>query len=157
MAEIPDRVQRLFVDLEDDVRSFLLQRLPWSKISDDERKRLRDLGVDVKRLRRPSFLRVTPVHDASPSGAAPSGCNVGAEGVMAHVDEHIVHLVFKCGEPDHNYHYSMFGVDTIVALAKACEGAWPGSVMEPMIKHFFESQGEDLDEDFDEEDDELYL
>ena len=131
--EIPDGAARLRIDLEDDVRSFLIDRLIWNRMPLEQREKLRDIGVNIKRLRRPSYIAVTSGNDHGPPGTKSTRCNIGAEGVMTHVDERVIHLAFKCGNPEHRFHYSQFDVDTVAAMAKATEEAWPGSVSERLI------------------------
>jgi len=138
--EIPDKETRLKIDLEDDVRSFLFGRLAWNRIPPEERVRLRMIGVDAKRLRRPTYLAVSSMSEEVPPGEDVGECIVGAEGVMSHRAEHVIHLAFKCGNPAHHYHYSTFGIETVRSLASACEAAWPGSISGDMLESVLADQ-----------------
>jgi len=149
--ELPDEIERLKINLEDEVRTFLLRRLIWNRMPTEQRDELRLIGVDVKRLRRPSYIAVSSESDDAPPEVEKTRCNIGAEGVMTHTDEHVVHLAFKCGNPKHPYHYSTFGPETIVALAKACEAAWPGSVSSSILPRKVEEALQILDPGEDEE------
>ena len=153
--ELYDEVERLKIDLEDDVRAFLMRRLAWNRMPDEQREELRLVGADVKRLRRPSYIDVSSEDEEAPPEIKRARCNVGAEGVMTHVDEYVVHLAFKCGNPRHSYHYSTFDPRTIIALAKACEAAWPGSITQnvgpqdeaPLVLNPGEDDDDEIDPD----------
>jgi hypothetical protein len=123
----PVETEEIKNNLCDDVRAFLLKRLAWNKLTPGQRDHLRQMNLS-KRARRPNYLAVETSVDDVPPLAKAGRCNFGAEGVMAHVDEDCVHLAFKCGNAQHAFHYTTFGIDTVVALAKACEATWPGTV-----------------------------
>jgi hypothetical protein len=164
--ELPDDKDLFKLNLEDDVRAFLLKHLPWNRMPPAQREHLRIMGVDIKKMRRPSYIAICSTDEDAPPEVKQSKCNIGAEGVMAHTDESCVHLAFKCGNPNHRFHYSTFGIDTIMALAKACEVAWPGSISGMLVQHALKKRaqegngvldpGEDevnLDDDEEDEDD----
>lgn len=141
-------------NLCDDVRSFLLKRLVWNRLTSSQRDHIREVRAD-KEMRRPSYLTVEASVDDVPEYAKAGCCHIGAEGVMAHADEGCVHLVFKCGNPRHPFHYSTFGVETITALAKACEATWPGTISRSVERRAEESQTPRTEAD--KEDDKLIL
>lgn len=154
--EHPEDAEGLKTNLRDDVRSFLLKRLRWNRLSEAQRGKLRRLELD-KKLRRPTYMAVESMVDDVPPDARAEGCHVGAEGVMTHTDEDCVHLAFKCGNTQHAYHYSTLGIDTIVALAKACEATWPGSISRHITMRgetrVLESQSFDSEDDDDDDED----
>lgn len=137
----PEDDARLKVNLEDDVRSFLLSRLPWNRMSPAERRHWQSQGIDAKVMRRPAYINVTPTAEAGPPEAVQTKCHLGAEGVMTHKGEDCVHLAFKCGNPRHKYHYSTFSVGTVIAMAKACEAAWPGTISHAILEQALSNQG----------------
>ena len=162
--EIPSDDERIKVNLEDDVRVFLMRQLLWNRMPKELQQLFQDSGADVKRLRRPTYLAISTSDDEVPLEASLTKCNIGAEGVMAHSDDPCVHLAFKCGNSQHHYRYSTFGIDTVVALAQAAEAAWPGVVSRVILAQALEARGltmpsRSLDHDDDEEaeDDEVDL
>lgn len=150
--ENPAEAAGIKSNLCDDVRSFLLNRLAWNRLTPAQRDHLREMELD-KRMRRPHYLAVEPNVDDVPPEARAGRCHFGAEGVMAHADEGCVHLVFKCGNARHPFHYSTFGVDTIVALAKACEATWPGTITRNLERRSIETHTPKTEAD--KEDDKL--
>jgi hypothetical protein len=134
--DVPDETERLQVNLEDDVRAFLLSRRSGNQMEPEKRAELLELGVDVKRLSRPSYIAVNSGCDKLGEDTDPTarGCHVGAEGVMVHEDEAVVHLAFKCGDEDHEMHYTGFMPASIIEMAKAMEAVWPGSIMGPLLE-----------------------
>ncbi len=139
--ETPSESELLKVNLEDDVRTFLLKRLAWSRMDPAERERLEELGADIKKMRRPTFIEVSSTEELGPPGTVHTRCHIAAEGVMSHRSDDCIHLAFKCGNPEHKYRYSTFGVATVIALAKACEAAWPGSISNSILEQALENQG----------------
>ena len=132
--ELPDETERLQINLEDDVRAFLLSRLTGNRMDPRQRVQLQEMGVDVRKLSKPSYIAVKSGCDLPEEEDAPiHGCHVGAEGYMVHEDEAVVHLAFKCGDDSHDMHYSTFLPMSIVELAKAMEAVWPGSIMGPLL------------------------
>lgn len=130
--ELPDETERLQINLEDDVRSFLLSRLTGNQMDPKKRAQLQGLGVDVRRLSKPSYISIKSGCDLPEEGPV-DGCHVGAEGYMVHEDEAVVHLAFKCGDADHDMHYTTFMPMSIIELAKAMEAVWPGAIMGPLM------------------------
>lgn len=155
--ELPDEKERLKLNLEDDVRSFLLRHLPWNRMHPGQRAHLQQMGVDPKHLRRPSYIAIKQTDEAAPPEVVRTKCNIGAEGVMAHTDEDCVHLAFKCGNPQHPYHYTTLGVETVASLAMACEVAWPGSISRMLAAHILKKRGLEIQEILNPGDDEIDL
>lgn len=168
--ELPDETERLQINLEDDVRSFLLSQLTGNQISPEKRAQLVEMGVDVRRLSKPSYIVVNSGCDGPDEEDPARGCRIGAEGVMVHEDEAVIHLAFKCGEADHDMHYTTFMPISIIEMAKAMEAVWPGSIMGHLIEQavklgrakrgpfpsfLMEEDADSSDEDEDE--DELFL
>jgi len=184
-SEPLDETERLQVNLEDDVRAFLLSCLSVNQMGAKQRAKLRAMGIDIRRLSRPSYIAVDSCC-LLPGDPPEQECYVGAEGVMVHKDEPFVHLAFKCDEVSHEMHYTKLMLPSIIEMAKAMESVWPGSITralyaqpgkmihldaegaERILKAINEMDDEDedfdedvdLDEDFDEDiddDDDLYL
>ncbi len=132
--ELPDETERLQVNLEDDVRAFLMARLTGNQMDPQTRARLIETGVDVRRLSKPSYLSVNSGCDGTSEDGSARGCRTGAEGVMIHEDEAAVHLAFKCGIASHEMHYTTFMPVSIIEMAKAMEAVWPGSILGPMME-----------------------
>lgn len=179
--ELPDETERLQVNLEDDVRAFLMARLTGNQMDPQTRARLIETGVDVRRLSKPSYLSVNSGCDGTSEDGSARGCRIGAEGYMIHEDEAVVHLAFKCGIASHEMHYTTFIPVSIIEMAKAMEAVWPGSVARHLYNQavtlgrtnrpeppFFMSGEiededeemeflEDLEDDDEEEDDDLFI
>lgn len=131
--ELPDEMERLQINLEDDVRSFLIARLTGNQMDPKKRAQLVEQGLDVRRLSKPSYILVKSGCDKPLEDDSVHGCHVGAEGYMIHEDEAIVHLAFKCGDAKHEMHYTSFMPPSIVEMAKAMETVWPGSITGPLL------------------------
>jgi len=164
--DLPDETERLQINLEDDVRSFLMGRLVGNRMTDLKRAQLREQGIDIKRLSKPTYLAVSSCCDVRAGESVDSGCHVGAEGVMGHEDDRVIHLAFKCGDPEHNMHYTVYGLDTVVEMAKGAEAVWPGIVFGRLheqavrmgrIKPPVLDPGEDDDEDTGDDEDDLII
>ena len=133
--ELPDETERLQVNLEDDVRSFLLSRLTGNQLEPKKRAQLIEMGVDVRRLSKPSYISIKSGCDMpNEEGDPEEGCYVGAEGYMIHEDEAFVHLAFKCGDAEHEMHYTRFMPLSVIEMAKAMETVWPGSLLGPLLE-----------------------
>lgn len=132
--DLPDETERLQINLEDDIRSFLVGRLAWNRMLPKKQQQLRGMGIDITRMRRPTFISVARCFDTAADEDTPNECRIGAEGVMAHEDEEVIHLAFKCGNPDHKMHYTAFDVGTVIAMARACEAAFPGSISTGLLQ-----------------------
>lgn len=135
---IPDETERVKINLEDDVRSFLIGRLAGNQMPTQKKVTLKGMGVNFRRLCRPSYIAVNSGCDSDPDESA-RGCHIGAEGVMVHEDEQVVHLAFKCGNADHKMHYTTFMPDTIAEMAKAMEAVWPGSISQGIVDYAFQT------------------
>jgi len=133
-----DMTERLQINLEDDVRAFLLSRLMGNQLSPERRAHLRKLGVDVRSLSKPTYLSINSGCDEDDESADIRGCSVGAEGVMVHEAEAIIHLAFKCGDTDHEIHYTGFMPTSVIEMAKAMEAVWPGSIIGPLVEQSIE-------------------
>ena len=165
--------QMVQINLEDDVRSFLIARLTGNQLTREKKAELRSMGIDVRRLCKPSYIMVHSGSDAPPD-IDPERCHIGAEGVMVHEDEEVVHLAFKCGDPEHEMHYTTYEPMTVIQLALGMEATWPGSVLGPLFEQavkmgraeeadseamqaFRIAFAEEVDSDLDGEDSELDL
>jgi len=131
--EQPDEKERLQINLEDDVRAFLLSRLLGNRLDPEQLAELVEEGVEIRQLRKPSYLYINSNCDLSEDEEQPPGCGVGAEGVMVHEEEAVVHLAFKCGDAEHEMHYSTFMPLSVIEMAKAMESVWPGSIAGPLM------------------------
>lgn len=132
--ELPDESERIKTNLEDDVRLFLLSRTPWGRMHPKQREQLEGMGGDSKHLRRPSYISVCSGVDGTRDDGSPRGCRLGAEGVMVHEDEQVIHLAFKCGNPEHQIHYTEFDPSTVGEMAKAMEAVWKGSIAGGLVR-----------------------
>jgi len=146
----PDPIGRRKANIEDDVRSFLLTRLPGNRIPKVNFDKLGLDAADVRALQKPSYIHVYSGCDETPPDEE---CLIGAEGVMVHREEDTVHLAFKCGDPAHQIHYTSFFPDTVVQMALAVETAWPGRLTEALDQMEEQRSADDIDDRDDPEDD----
>lgn len=154
--EIPEKTARLQINLEDDVRAFLLSQLVGNRLDPEQLAALETEGADLRKLSKPTYIAVKSGCDMSEDGkTSTDGCRVGAEGYMLHEDEGVVHLAFKCGDKEHEMHYTTLMPLSIVEMAKAMESVWPGSIMVPLLEQAAElgraTVEEELLDDLDEE------